>query len=77
MRHHAGLTAGFWTYAVRTSVHVYNLTPIIRADYKTPKELWTGKVPDVSHLRVFGCSAYVHVLKEKRRKLDAIPTYAA
>jgi len=36
----------------------------------TPKEKFTGKKPDVSHLRVFGCIAYVHVPDEKRSKLD-------
>jgi hypothetical protein len=35
----------------------------------TPKEKFTSKRPDVSHLRVFGCIAYVHVPDEKRSKL--------
>ena len=38
---------------------------------KTPQELWTSKKPSLSHLRVFGCDAYVHVLREKRTKLDS------
>ena len=37
---------------------------------KTPQEVWIGKKPSLSHLRVFGCVAYVHVPKEKRTKLD-------
>jgi len=36
----------------------------------TPKEKFTGKKPDVSHLRVFGCITYVHVHDEKRSKPD-------
>jgi hypothetical protein len=36
----------------------------------TPEEKFTGKKPDVSHLRVFNCIAYVHVPNEKRSKLD-------
>jgi hypothetical protein len=36
----------------------------------TPEEKFTGKKPDVSHLRVFGYIAYVHVPDEKRSKLD-------
>jgi len=36
----------------------------------TPEEKFTGKKPNVSHLKVFGCIAYVHVLDEKRSKLD-------
>ena len=37
---------------------------------KTPHEVRTGKKPSLSHLRVFGCDAYVHVPKQKRTKLD-------
>jgi hypothetical protein len=36
----------------------------------TLEEKFTCKNPDVSHLRVFGCIAYVHVPDEKRSKLD-------
>eukprot|EP00253_Pinus_taeda_P011842 PITA_11842 len=38
---------------------------------KTPQKVWTGKKPSHSHLRVFGCDAYVHVPKEKITKLDS------
>jgi hypothetical protein len=36
----------------------------------TLEEKFTSKKPDVSHLRMFGYIAYVHVLDEKRSKLD-------
>ena len=26
MRHHAGLSNGFWTYAVKAKLHTYNIT---------------------------------------------------
>ena len=55
MRHHAGLSNGFWIYAVKAKLHTYNVTPIKRADYKTPTELWSSIKPNISHLRVFGC----------------------
>ena len=29
-----------------------------------------GKKPNVSHLKIFGCLVYVHILNEKRTKLD-------
>jgi len=35
----------------------------------TPEEKFTSKKPDVSHFRMFGCIAYVHVPDEKRLKL--------
>ena len=69
MWHHAGLSNGFWIYMVKAKLHAYNITPIIQADYKTPKELWSGKKLDISHLRVFGCQAWVHILKQQRHKL--------
>ena len=50
MRHHTGLSNGFWIYAVKAKLHAYNVTPIKRLDYKTPTELWSGNKPDISHL---------------------------
>ena len=38
--------------------------------FKTPEDMYTGKKPEVSHLNIFGCPVYVHILKEKRTKLD-------
>ena len=70
MRHHTGLSNGFWIYAVKAKIHTYNITLIKRADYKTLKELWSGQKPDISHLRVFGCLAWVHILKKRRHKLQ-------
>ena len=50
MQHHAGLSNGFWIYAVKTILHTYNITPIKQADYKTLTELWSGTKPNISHL---------------------------
>jgi hypothetical protein len=36
----------------------------------SPEEKFTGKKPDVSHLKVFGCITYMHVLDEKRSKVN-------
>ena len=38
--------------------------------HKTPEEVFFGKKLEVSHLRIFGCSVYIHIPKEKRTKLD-------
>nr|XP_048328550.1 uncharacterized protein LOC125422126 [Ziziphus jujuba var. spinosa] len=37
---------------------------------KTSQEAWSGRKPSISHLRVFGNIAHVHVPGEKRSKLD-------
>ena len=35
-----------------------------------PEEAFTGFKLEVGHFRIFGCSVYIHVSKEKRTKLD-------
>ena len=32
--------------------------------------MFTGKKPEVIHLKIFGCPVYIHIPKEKRTKLD-------
>ena len=61
----------FWVEAVDTACYLVNRSPSSALEDKTPQEVWTGKKPFLSHLRVFGCDAYVHVLKEKQTKLDS------
>ena len=70
MCHMARLSSGFWSYAVRTAIHVYNVTLITKDWFKTPKKMWSGLTPNMSHLCIFGCSAYVTINKKKRWKLD-------
>jgi transposase InsO family protein len=60
----------FLAEAVAIVVYIMNQTPTAIVHGMTPKEKFTCKKPDVSHLRVFGCIAYVHVPNEKRSKLD-------
>ena len=35
-----------------------------------PEEVWIGKKVNYSHLKIFGCEAFVHIPKENRTKLD-------
>jgi hypothetical protein len=60
----------FWAEAVATAVYIMNQTPIATIHGMIPEEKFIGKKLDVSHFKVFGCIAYVHVLDEKRLKLD-------
>ena len=59
-----------WEEAARTMVYVHNRTPHRVLENKTPKEVFSGKKPEVSHLRIFGCLVYIHIPKEKITKLD-------
>jgi hypothetical protein len=60
----------FWVEVVAIAVYIMNQTPIAIVHGMTPEEKFTGKKPNVSHLKVFGCIAYVHVRDENRSKLD-------
>ena len=39
-------------------------------DFKSPLEVLQDKIPDISHLKVFGCTCFVHLLATHRDKLD-------
>jgi hypothetical protein len=65
-----GLGKEFWAEAVGTACYLVNRSPSSALDDKTPQEVWTSKKPSLTHLKVFGCDAYVHVPKENRSKLD-------
>jgi len=60
----------FWVEAVVTTVYIMKRTPTTIVHGMPPKEKFTSKKPNVSHLRLFGCIAYVHAPNEKRSKLD-------
>jgi hypothetical protein len=55
MIHDQGLPMHLWAEASNTVVYVQNRSPQKILGNKTPKEVFTGKKPEVSHLRIFGC----------------------
>ena len=59
----------FWIEAVSTAIYIMKRTSTTSIHDVTPEERFTGKKQDLSHLNVFGCIAYVHVLDELRTKL--------
>ncbi|KMQ85202.1 copia protein [Lasius niger] len=65
------LSAALWAEAVNTAVYILNRTLSSQVDNITPFEMWTGKKPDLSNLRIFGSDAFVHVPKQLRGKLDS------
>lgn len=58
-----------WAEAVNTAVYVLNRTSHSKTPKQTPFEIWYGKKPDLSHVRVFGSVAYMHVPQQMRKKL--------
>ena len=60
----------YWAEVVATKVYIMNRTPIAIVHGVTLEEKFTRRKPNLSHLKVFGCIAYVHILDKKRTKLD-------
>ena len=67
----ASLPESFWAEAVNTAVYLHNRSPTRSLEGKTPYKAWNGIKPDLSHLKVFGCDAFLHVPDEKRNKLQS------
>ena len=61
----ANLPHSLWRETSKTAVYLLNRTPRKRLQWRTPYECFHSKPggqrkrPDISHLRVFGCKAYV------------------
>lgn len=66
----AKLQKSFWAEAVATAAYVINRSPSRVLAEVTPYEKWTGKKPNISHLKIFGSKAMVHVPKQNRLKWD-------
>lgn len=64
------LDKSFWGEAVNTAVYLMNRTPVASLGMMTPFEKWTGRKPDLSHVRIFGSDVMVHVPKVQRQKWD-------
>ena len=71
---HAKLPPAFWGEAIATSVYILNRSLTKAVDGKTPEEVFSRRKPNVSHFRVFGCVAHVHVPASKRTTLAAKST---
>jgi transposase InsO family protein len=58
MRLSCNAPAFFWDEFCATSAYLSNLTASSTLNGKTPYELWTGRVPSLSHLQEIGCQAF-------------------
>ena len=67
---HCGLPTGFWGDAVLYVIYIRNRCLTTVDKIKTPYELWTGKRPNVSHIRVFGSDCYMHIKRTDRKKIQ-------
>ena len=60
-----------WVEACNTTVYVQNMSLHRALGFQTPEEMFTGKIPEIGHFRIFGCLTYSHFPSEKRTKLEA------
>ncbi|KAJ9560965.1 hypothetical protein OSB04_006125 [Centaurea solstitialis] len=54
----SSLPVSFWGHALETTAHILNRVPTKSVE-KTPYEMWTGKKPKFSFLKIWGCEVYV------------------
>ncbi|KAJ9542941.1 LOW QUALITY PROTEIN: hypothetical protein OSB04_029447 [Centaurea solstitialis] len=55
---HSTLPISFWGHALETAAHILNRVPTKSVE-KTPYELWKGKKPNISFLKIWDCEVYV------------------
>ena len=67
----SGLSKRYWAECLAALVHVLNCCPTAAVTDATPYQLWNGKKPDIGHLRVWGCVAYVNVQRDKHPSLGS------
>jgi hypothetical protein len=70
MMNDQNLSTFLWGEASMTTIYVQNRSPHRILKNMIPKEVSPRKKPSVEHLRIFGCPIYIHVPKEKRKKLE-------
>ena len=70
MMSHAALPTNFWAEAINTAVYLRNRSPTKSLEGVTPYECLFHQKPDVSHLKVFGCLAFLHIPDKLCKKFD-------
>nr|ABA97342.2 retrotransposon protein, putative, Ty1-copia subclass [Oryza sativa Japonica Group] len=59
------LPLSFWAYALEKAAFTLNKVPS-KSVNKTPYEIWTGKRPSLSFLKIWGCEVYVKRLQSDK-----------
>lgn len=64
------LPSSLWAEAASTAIYIHNRSSHAALRDKTHEEAFAGEKPEVGHLRIFGCSVYIHVPKVKRTRME-------
>ena len=68
----ASLPTSFWGFALETATFLLNRTPT-KAVEKTPYEMWTGRKPNMSFLRIWGYESHVKRLTSDNVSVSPSP----
>ena len=67
MHYESGMPLSFWGEALSFSfIHVSNRFTTVLLKGVTPHKAFIGTKSDLSHLRIWGCTAYVLIQRDKR-----------
>ena len=66
MQHEACIPDNWWEFTIAHTTHVYNYTPLQCYNWHISYEMLHKQQPDIVHLQVFGCVAYVHIPEDIR-----------
>ena len=69
MMNEKNLSKSYWAEAVNIVVYLMNRCTTSEVHDVTPHERIFGKKPDLSHVRIFGSIAYMHIHNKTRQKL--------
>jgi transposase InsO family protein len=74
MIHDQDLPMCLWAEAAMTVVYVQNRLSHSALGFKTPEEMFTGKKPEVRHLKIFGCPVFnIYAYTRKRKETSWNP----
>jgi transposase InsO family protein len=64
-----GLPSNYWAHAVLHAATLLRYRPTLLNDF-SPMELLSGRKPDISHFRTFGCQVWVPTAEPKRTTIS-------
>jgi hypothetical protein len=67
MIHDQDLPMHLWAKAARAAVYAHNKISHSGIDNKTTEKMFTGKNPEVIHLKIFGCTVFIHIQRRRDR----------
>ena len=55
------VSISFWRYALETGAYILNRVPS-KSVASIPYKIWKGRKPNLKHLKIWGCPAYVKII---------------